>query len=205
MKKLSYVFITVGICVMLLPSISEWLADREQDKLLQIAEASTSVNQAAIRDYEQVSRMLEEGDFSSEEENEAVQLEKGVIGIISIDNIDLKLPILEGATKKNMKHAAAHMSETTGLGQIGNTAIAAHRAHTKGRLFNRLGEVKLGDEILVQNDKQKYKYKVYNIVVVEPTDLSVLDKNNEDAILTLITCDPMINPTHRLIVQGKLE
>ncbi|MNJ78497.1 Sortase family protein [compost metagenome] len=57
----------------------------------------------------------------------------------------------------------------------------------------------------MQNEKEKYKYKVYNIIIVEPTDLSVLDKNDEDAIITLITCDPMINPTHRLIVQAKLE
>lgn len=193
---------------MLLPSITEWIADREQDKLLQIAEAGTiqSINEATIDDYAQVSRLLDEGESSSEEdENEAVKLENGVIGIISIDAIDLKLPILEGATKKNMKHAAAHMSETTALGQVGNAAIAAHRAHTEGRLFNRLDEVSMGDEILVQNEKEKYKYKVYNIVIVEPTDLSVLDKNDEDAIITLITCDPMINPTHRLIVQAKLE
>lgn len=208
MKKLSYLFIIVGICVMLLPSITEWIADREQDKLLQIAEAGTiqSINEATIDDYAQVSRLLDEGESSSEEdENEAVKLENGVIGIISIDAIDLKLPILEGATKKNMKHAAAHMSETTALGQVGNAAIAAHRAHTEGRLFNRLDEVSMGDEILVQNEKEKYRYKVYNIVIVEPTDLSVLDKNDEDAIITLITCDPMINPTHRLIVQAKLE
>lgn len=192
---------------MLFPTVNEWIADQEQNHLLEIAEAGSSVseNSALGQNYAQVSQLLDEG-ITSADENKAqpIKLEEGVLGIISIASIDLKLPILEGATKKNMRHAAAHMSETTPLGQVGNAAIAAHRAHKAGRLFNRLGEVKIGDEIIVQNDQQRYIYKVYNIVIVEPTDLSVLDKNDKDAVLTLITCDPMINPTHRLIVQAKL-
>lgn len=192
---------------MLFPTVNEWIADQEQNHLLEIAEAGSTVseNSAVGQNYAQVSQLLDEG-ISSADENKTqpIKLEEGVLGIISIDSIDLKLPILEGATKKNMRHAAAHMSETTPLGQIGNAAIAAHRAHKEGRLFNRLGEVKIGDEIIVQNDEQKYIYKVYNIVIVEPTDLSVLDKNDQDSVVTLITCDPMINPTHRLIVQAKL-
>lgn len=192
---------------MLFPAVNEWLADQEQNHLLEIAEAGSTVSENSMigQDYAQVSQLLDEG-VSSTDENKAqpIKLEEGVLGIISIDSINLKLPILEGATKKNMRHAAAHMSETTPLGQIGNAAIAAHRAHKEGRLFNRLGEVKIGDEIIVQNDQQKYIYKVYNIVIVEPTDLSVLDTNGQDSIVTLITCDPMINPTHRLIVQAKL-
>jgi sortase A len=206
-KKLSYFLIIAGFCIMLFPTVNEWIADQEQNHLLEIAEAGSTVseNSAVGQNYAQVSQLLDEG-LSSAEENKAqpIKLEEGVLGIISIDSIDLKLPILEGATKKNMRHAAAHMSETTPLGQIGNAAIAAHRAHKEGRLFNRLGEVKIGDEIIVQNDQQRYIYKVYNIVIVEPTDLSVLDKNDQDSVVTLITCDPMINPTHRLIVQAKL-
>lgn len=192
---------------MLFPTVNQWFADQEQNHLLEIAEAGSTVaeNSALSQNYAQVSQLLDEG-ITSDEENkpQAIKLEEGVLGLISIASIDLKLPILEGATKKNMRHAAAHMSETTPLGQIGNAAVAAHRAHKEGRLFNRLDEVKIGEEIIVQNDKQSYVYKVYNIVIVEPTDLSVLDKNDRDSVLTLITCDPMINPTHRLIVQAKL-
>lgn len=207
-KKLSYFLIIAGICVMLIPTLNEWFADQEQNHLLEIAEAGSTIskNSAIGQNYAQVSQVLDEGITSVEENKvQSIKLEDGVLGIISIASIDLKLPILEGATKKNMRHAAAHMSETTPLGQIGNAAIAAHRAHKEGRLFNRLGEVKIGDEIIVQNDQQRYIYTVYNIIIVEPTDLSVLDKNDKDSILTLITCDPMINPTHRLIVQAKIQ
>lgn len=125
-------------------------------------------------------------------------------GIITIDKIDLKLPILEGATKANMKHAAAHMKETAPIGEIGNAAIAAHRSRTAGRLFNRLNEVKVGDTISVKTSDQEYEYEVYDISIVEPTDVSVLNGNKQDKILTLITCDPLVNPTHRLIIHAKI-
>lgn len=124
--------------------------------------------------------------------------------MIGIDRIDVELPILEGATKQNMKHAAVHISETSLPGQPGNAAIAAHRAHTTGRLFNRLNEVVLGDEIKIRRHGQEYLYEVIRIKIVEPTDISVLNNEGDDRLLTLITCDPLINPTHRLIVQARM-
>lgn len=117
----------------------------------------------------------------------------------------MELPVLEGATKTNMRYAAAHMKETTDLGEEGNAAIAAHRSHTKGRLFNRLNEVEVGDEILIEVKEGSYVYTVDKISVVKPTDVSVLDvEDPEERVLTLITCDPLINPTHRLIVRAKM-
>lgn len=130
---------------------------------------------------------------------------KQPIATIEIPAIDVKLPVLEGATLENMKSAAAHMTETAPLGQIGNAAIAAHRARTKGRLFNRLDEVKVGDEIVIRTAGERYVYNVYRVTIVEPADVSVLNKNGDDRMLTLITCDPVVNATHRLIVQAKLE
>ncbi|MNP49025.1 Sortase family protein [compost metagenome] len=124
--------------------------------------------------------------------------------MIEIPAIDLKLPVLEGATKANMKHAAAHMTETSSLGETGNAAIAAHRARTKGRLFNRLNEVKIGDQIDIAAETGRFVYEVYDISVVEPTDVSVLEPKGDDRMLTLITCDPLKNPTHRLIIHAKL-
>jgi sortase A len=126
------------------------------------------------------------------------------IATIKIDKIKLKLPVVEGATQKNMKSATAHLKETTALGQVGNAAIAGHRMRSKGRLFNRLGEVEVGDKIVIDTKDQTYTYTVYKVSIVKPTDVSVLNYNNKDKLLTLITCDPIVNPTHRLIIHAKL-
>lgn len=129
----------------------------------------------------------------------------GVIGVVSINKINLTLPILEGATQANMQYAATHIAETTAFGAIGNAAIAAHRAHTTGRLFNRLDEVGIGDKILVRTKEADFVYTVFQTRMVFPVQVSVLNRNNVDRILTLITCDTTPEATHRLVVQAKLD
>ncbi|MEK4344473.1 class D sortase [Paenibacillus sp. FSL P4-0184] len=216
MRKFSYVLILAGILIMLYPKANEWYNDWQQDKLLESAELSTSENTPPPdlkSRYAEVTQLLAEESAldaqaqPQETEKPGPEIEVGgkVIALIEIDKIDLKLPVLEGATKANMKHAAAHMKETTPIGEIGNAAIAAHRARTTGRLFNRLNEVVIGDTITVKTSDQTYNYEVYDISVVLPSDVSVLDGNNKDKILTLITCDPLVDPTHRLIVHAKLS
>jgi sortase A len=216
MRKFSYVLILAGILIMLYPKANEWYNDWQQDKLLESAELSTSESTPPPdlkSRYAEVTQLLAEESAldaqaqPQETEKPEPEIEVGgkVIALIDIDKIDLKLPVLEGATKANMKHAAAHMKETTPIGEIGNAAIAAHRARTTGRLFNRLNEVVIGDTITVKTSDQTYNYEVYDISVVLPSDVSVLDGNNKDKILTLITCDPLVDPTHRLIVHAKLS
>ncbi|MRN55585.1 class D sortase [Paenibacillus monticola] len=218
MRKFSYLIILAGILVMLFPKANEWYNDWQQQKLLDEAEQSYSNTAPAAVDpdlkskYAEVTQLLSEESSLDEQPpsdtpvkaEPQVVLGGNVIALIEIDKINLLLPVLEGATKANMKHAATHMKETTPIGQIGNAAIAAHRARTTGRLFNRLNEVAVGDIITVKTSEQAYNYEVYKISIVEPTDVSVLNGNNKDKILTLITCDPLVNPTHRLIVQAKL-
>ncbi|MGZ7440509.1 class D sortase [Paenibacillus sp. TH7-28] len=215
MRKLSYLLILLGIAVIAAPMLMEWQADREQLRLLAEAEQARKQREAAEMNrelaagLERVSHLLEEESAAGSASAVSSQLMtvdgKTSVATIEIGAIDVKLPVLEGATKENMKHAAAHMTETAPLGAEGNAAIAAHRARTKGRLFNRLNEVELGDKIVVTTESERYTYEVYKISVVEPTEVSVLKPNGKDKILTLITCDPLINPTQRLIVQAKME
>lgn len=213
-KKLSLLFIVLGIAILVAPALQEWQADREQEKLLALAEQANWRDDLAARPelaagFERVSRLLGEGANDEPSAAEPEPLTPGAdgktpIAMIEIPAIDLKLPVLEGATKANMKHAAAHMTETSPLGETGNAAIAAHRARTKGRLFNRLNEVKIGDQIDIAAETGRFVYEVYDISVVEPTDVSVLEPKGDDRMLTLITCDPLKNPTHRLIIHAKL-
>ncbi|RXZ82452.1 class D sortase [Paenibacillaceae bacterium] len=215
-RTLSVVIICAGIIILLFPQLQEWYSEREQRMLLQDIEANLAqvgdipVARPAEDEYVSVSQLLtEEAEEPEEQQDEPVKEEVDVsdraIAIISIDKINVKMPVLEGATKDNMRHAAAHLTETSVLGETGNAAIAAHRARTKGRLFNRLNEVGIGDEIVVKTGSDKFVYKVFKVSVVEPTDVSVLNRNDTDKVLTLITCDPVVDPTHRLIVHAKIE
>ncbi|GIP54113.1 class D sortase [Paenibacillus vini] len=227
MRKMAYFLIGIGILIILFPKTTEWIQDSKQQRLLEDAANSLNtprtkelINQDLRNEYLVMSRALDTELVDADTEvrdaldqnsdrtvsQPAEKKDKNqAIAVIKISKIDLELPVLEGATKTNMKYAAAHMKETTDLGEEGNAAIAAHRSHTKGRLFNRLNEVEVGDEILIEVKKGSYVYTVDKISVVKPTDVSVLDvEDPEERVLTLITCDPLINPTHRLIVRAKM-
>ncbi len=71
-------------------------------------------------------------------------------------------------------------------------------------MFNRLNEIKEGDEIIVRDREKTYKYKVYRTYIVTPDNVSVLEGSDDEKVLTLITCDPVDTATHRLIIKAKL-
>lgn len=126
------------------------------------------------------------------------------LGILDIEKINVHLPILDGSTPDKLKVGAGKLNGTSDIGEIGNTAISAHRSHKYGLNFNRLDEVELGDPITITTQQDVFTYEVFNIQIVEPDDISVLNKSQTDSILTLITCHPLYTASHRLIVQARL-
>lgn len=126
------------------------------------------------------------------------------VGILIIPKIDLKVVIGEGADLKTLKYAVGHFKGTAFPGQKGNFCVAGHRSYVFGEYFNRLNELKIGDEITVKTIKGDFKYKVYKTEVVLPSQVQVLNPSN-DATMTLITCTPIRVATHRLIVKARLE
>jgi sortase A len=218
MKKIwSYSLVIVGILILLYPKANEWYDNRQQNKLMEEwEEASFDVipQEQAQEQYEQLTDLFNEestpataqpASTPTEAPTAAPTVQKiASIATLKIDKIKLKLPVVEGATQKNMKSATAHLKETSAIGKVGNAAIAGHRMRSKGRLFNRLGEIEVGDKIVLETKEQTYTYTVYKVSIVEPTDVSVLNYNNKDKLLTLITCDPIVNPTHRLIIHAKM-
>lgn len=129
---------------------------------------------------------------------------KNVEGVLIIDKISLKVPILTDATVGNLKISVASIAHTGKAGAVGNYAIAGHRNFTYGKNFNRLDEVEPGDWIEVDTGAAHYKYQVQDKQYVLPEEVSVLEGNGKDREITLITCHPMDNPTHRIVVKGKI-
>ena len=89
-------------------------------------------------------------------------------------------------------------------GQKGNFCVIGHRSYTYGEFFNRLDEIEENDEIIVEYNGKEFKYKVTEIKVVKPEEVSVLNQSEEEEI-TLITCTPIRVGSHRLIIKGIRE
>lgn len=128
-----------------------------------------------------------------------------ILGIMKIDKIKVKTIIVEGAKPENLRSGIGHLLGTSEIGQPGNCAFAGHRSYTFGHFFNRLDELNEGDEILISTKKSDYKYKIYQILVVNPDDVSVLKGSKDNSIITLITCTPKFIATHRLIIHARLD
>ncbi|MGO1370904.1 MAG: class D sortase [Senegalia sp. (in: firmicutes)] len=193
MKKLSFVFILAGILIILYPTLNRGYNDYQAQKVLQ--EWQKSMNDISSVE---TSENLNSEDVNKDDINDNDKY------ILKIDKIDLYMPVLKGATDGNLDISLSQMNHTAKPGQIGNFAVAGHRSYTYGRHFNRLDEIKKGDIIEVETRGENYKYKVDETIVVEPDELWVLESNDKEKEITLVTCTPIKVASHRLIIKGKL-
>lgn len=138
-----------------------------------------------------------------EPEEKKPKLTISTIGIMTIPKIDLEVAIGEGVDMTTLKYALGHFPNTAMPGEQGNFAVAGHRSYTYNKYFNRLNEMKIGDDIIVTSLEGKFTYKVANIRIVEPEEVSVLSATDRSTI-TLVTCTPVRVATHRLIIKGTL-
>lgn len=122
------------------------------------------------------------------------------LGIIKIPKINVSEFVLEG-TQGGIRYGVGHEESTEGIGEAGNCVIAGHR-NTHFRYLNKLSA---GDWITIKAAENKYIYEVYEIFEVLPEESWVLsDVENEEYVLTLITCTPYTLSTERLIVRARL-
>ncbi len=199
---IALLFIVGGITVAAFPFLQKQYYASEEQKLID-----------EFRELDEIFSQEERDHFStdnpdvilSNQENEEGEspYSSDVIGIIQIDKIDVSLPVLQGATVENLNIGAGTITGTAPIGEKGNTGIAAHRSFTYGRQFNRLDEIELGDIVNVETIDGSWDYEVFDISIVVPEDVSVLEPMEDESIITLITCEPMYDPTHRLIVHAK--
>lgn len=101
----------------------------------------------------------------------------------------------------------------TGLpGQYGSAVIFGHStlpqffSPTNYRtIFSLLPTLKAGDDVTILYDGVQYTYSVYDMVVLDPTDLSGLEQQFDDSYITLVTCVPPGTYWKRLYVKAKLK
>jgi sortase A len=104
---------------------------------------------------------------------------------LTIAKINLDAVVVEGTSRKSLKLGPGHMQNSAVPGSSGNAVIVAHR----DTFFRHLDELKLGDEIDLWRRGEMFRFAVTGRRVVEPTDLSALQKSPATQ-LTLITCYP---------------
>jgi len=131
-----------------------------------------------------------------------MQRDDAPLAILSINKLDLKVPVYNGTDEINLNRGAGRIKGTAKVGSPGNLGIAAHR----DGFFRVLKDIELGDSIEMLTHQGKTEFVVSSITIVDPTDVSVLAAT-EDSTITLVTCYPFYFVGHapkRYIVKGEL-
>lgn len=110
------------------------------------------------------------------------------VGTITLPSLKLSWPIFEGTTESQLARGVGHYVKSVLPGETDNSVLAGHRT----TVFNRLGELKVKDLILVKTKAGTFTYQIRKFRIVKRTDRTVIVPT-DTAVLTLSTCYPFNN------------
>jgi len=123
--------------------------------------------------------------------------------ILHIDSINMAVPVFGSTGEVDLNRGAGTIEGTALPGGNGNIAIAGHR----DGYFRALKDIELGDVIELETLASRQYFRVTDISIVDPLDVSVLEPTVNTEI-TLVTCYPFYFvgfAPERFIVRGTLE
>ena len=140
--------------------------------------------QAGLKDpwsYEQPSFTLENFGLTDE-----------VFGVITIEKLDIEMPIYLGATYTHMADGAAHLSQTSIPigGNNTNCVVAGHRGWGGAKYFRYITDLVAGDTVKITNLWETMTYTVCETQIIDPDDVEAIHIRPGRELLTLLTCHP---------------
>lgn len=109
-----------------------------------------------------------------------------VIGILQLPSIKEKLPIVKGVTEDALAKGVGYYEGTALPDQKDQIVLSGHR----DTVFKRLGELQLGDELVVEMPYGTFIYTIEETFIVEADDRTVIRPTSPIEKLTLTTCYP---------------
>ena len=206
----------VGLSVMLYPTVSDYVNQRHQSAA--VAAYDENVSQMTEKDYTEYFEKAEEYNRKLAENPEAFyspdELEgyeeildisgTGIMGYVTIDKLDVKLPIYHGTSAEVLEIACGHLKGSSFPvgGESTHSVLSAHRGLPSAKLFTNLDRMENGDTFTVTVLDRVLTYQVDQISIVEPTEVEGLQIEEGQDYCTLMTCTPYGINSHRLLVRG---
>lgn len=128
----------------------------------------------------------------------------GIMGYVSIPNINVELPIYHGTSEGVLQIASGHIqgSSLPVGGASTHAVISGHRGLPSARLFTDLDQIVEGDTFTINVLNEVYTYEVERILIILPTETDKLAIFPGEDIVTLMTCTPYGVNSHRLLIRG---
>lgn len=143
----------------------------------------------------------EEGTFSY---GEILDEGDGLMCYVEIPSIEVYLPVYHGTAPETLEKGVGHL-EGTSLpvgGESTHCVLSGHTGLNRAKLFTDLTMLENGDLFYLHTAGETLAYRMDQIKVVEPEDVSDLEIIPGQDYVTLVTCTPYGINSHRLLVRG---
>ncbi|WP_165043929.1 class C sortase [Adlercreutzia sp. ZJ138] len=206
-----------GIGIFCYPAVSDWWnsmhATRAIEGYQEVVAALTEEEKAALvaqaRNYnahlDTLSDRFSGAPSIHEEYEQAFNVTgNGLIGYVTVDKIDVKLPIYHGTSDGTLQTSAGHLEGShLPTGDVGtHVVVSAHRGLPSAVLFTYLDEMHEGDYFSITVLDNEMFYQVDQVLIVEPAQIDALAAEDGTEYATLQTCTPYGVNSHRLLVRG---
>lgn len=206
----------VGISLLLYPVISEYINAKHQSKA--IASYDETVSHMSEAEYDEIfAKARAYNDALARTEGAFYQPERvpgylealditgtGIMGYVTIDKIGVELPVYHTVETDVLQSAVGHLPGTSlPIGGEGTHAVlSGHRGLPSARLFTDLNKLEPGDLFTITVLNRVVMYRVDQVKIVDPTDVTDLQLIPGRDYCTLFTCTPYGINSHRLLVRG---
>ena len=152
--------------------------------------------------------MPEADSFSKKKKNDQKSqksyIESHTVGVLTIPKINVNLPIFDQTTMKLLEKGACLLEGTSYPigGKSTHAVLSSHRGLSQAKLFTNLPQLKIKDHFYIEINGQYLAYQVDQIKTVEPTETEALQIQEDQDLVTLVTCTPYMINSHRLLVRG---
>lgn len=209
--------LVLGMGLLLYPSVSNWWNSQHQSRAIEnYSESVSNMDNGEKQKLLEIAkiynqRLNERGSGTFLTEDELAEYESvldvtgtGIMAYIEIPKIDVSLPIYHTVSESVLQVAVGHI-EWTSLpvgGESTHCVLSGHRGLPSAKLFTNLDKMAVGDVFMINTVGETFTYQVFEILIVEPEDISALAIEKGKDLCTLVTCTPYGVNSHRLLVRG---
>lgn len=128
----------------------------------------------------------------------------GAMCYIDIPKIGVYLPVRHGTGAETLERTVGHVVGTSLPvgGSSTHAVLSAHSGMASAKLFSDIDQLAEGDTFYIHVLGEVLAYEVDQIATVLPSDTSLLQIEDGQDLVTLVTCTPFGVNTHRLLVRG---
>lgn len=216
-KHLSTIVVIVificGLSLFLYPALSNMYNEHLNNKLINdYKDAFSDIKPQEYNDALEKARLYNENlndkqklqELGLTYENTLNITNDGIMGYIEIPKISVSLVIYHTIDENVLQKGIGHVPESALPvgGKDTHCLLAGHTGLPSAKLLTNIDHLKIGDKFYIHVLNDVLEYRIDNVSVVEPHEVSLTGVVSGKDCVTLITCTPYGVNSHRLLVRG---